>query len=782
MIGSVISHYRVVEKLGEGGMGVVYKAEDTKLHRSVALKFLPQEYTRDPEAKRRFIQEAQAASALDHPNICNVHEIDETKDGRLFIAMTCYEGELLSTAIARGGLNVADAVGIARQAASGLAKAHERGIVHRDVKPANIFVTRDGLTKILDFGLAKLATQPGLTRIGTTIGTVAYMSPEQARGEDVDERSDIWSLGAVLYEMATGRKPFAGEHEQAIVYSILNQNPEPIDRLVPGAPKSLDRIVSKALAKNPGERYRRMSDFAVDLELLGESLRASAAFRPAAKPGASGRASRRRLWIAFGAVAVAAILALVLGRLYFSKPPEKPINSLAVIPFQDMSADPGQEYFSDGMTEAIIKELSQIRALRVISRTSVMRYKKTDKPLPEIARELGVDAVVEGSVLRAGNEVRITAQLIAAHPERHLWSQDFTRTIENVLVLQSDVAQAIAREIRVTVTPDEQERLTKARTVNPRAHEAYLRGMYLGHKSDPDDWYRSIQLFEKAIAADSTYARAYAGIAEIYDRLASAGFVRPNDAWPKVRTYVEKALALDPDLVEAWLSLAELKCYYDYDARSAERAFDRALELDPNHAMGLFWHGWFLGAFRGRFAEGIAEMKRAVSLDPLWPRIYFGLSYMYEAMGEYDSAHVYIDRIAEIDSNDAHIFVRKPDIYLRQGRYAEAIETAQRGIALGVTPCYESVAMAYALSGRPDEARATLAKLFEEIGGEYYPQLGIADVYAALGDREKALEYLGQWQQDRNFPLSPYFLPPWWKFMESDPRYREIMRKVSVQP
>ncbi len=778
MIGKTISHYRIVEKLGEGGMGVVYRAEDTRLKRAVALKFLPPELTRDPETKERFIQEARAASALDHPNICNIHEIDETNEGRIFIAMACYEGEVLQSLIERRELGLAGAVGIAGQIAKGLEKAHEKGIVHRDVKPANILVTNDGLAKILDFGLAKLATQSRLTRIGTTVGTAAYMSPEQARGEEVDERSDIWSLGAVLYEMATGRKPFAGEHEQAIIYSILNQTPEPVSRFEPGAPKALDRIVAKALAKNPAERYRTMSDLSADLDLLGESLRASAALRAASPRGVS----RRRLWIRLGAVAAAAALVFIVGRLRSPAPVEKPITSIAVLPFRNMSPDPEQEYFSDGMTEAIIKELSQIKALRVISRTSVMRYRNTEKLVPEIARELGVDAVVEGSVLKAGRDVRITAQLVAAHPEKHLWADDFTRALENVLLLQSEVAQAIAREIRITVTPLERERMARAGVVNPKAHEAYLRGRFFGHKSSLEDWRRSIRFFQRAIEEDSTYALAYAGMAELYDRLASAGFERPGDAWPKVRTYAEKALALDPHSVEGMLSLAELEYCYDWDNKSAEEHFKQALELDPNHATGRFWYGWFLFAVHGRFEEGIAEVKRAMSLDPFWPRMLFGLAYIYEAAGEYDSAFVYLERIAEIDSNDAHIFVRRPYIYLRQGRYAEAVEAAEDGIARGVIPNWEALAIAHALAGRTDKARESLAKLFEAIGDDYYSPYGIADVYAALGDRERALEYLERCYEERGFPLSPVFTPPWWDFLKADPRYREIMKKGGMEP
>jgi TolB-like protein/Tfp pilus assembly protein PilF len=774
MLGKTISHYRILEKLGEGGMGVVYKAEDTKLNRFVALKFLPPRVS-DDEATKRFVNEAHAVSALDHPNICAIYEIDQTADGQMFIVMPCYEGASLEAMIRQGPLGIEKAAGIASQVARGLAKAHERGIVHRDLKPGNILVTGDGLAKIVDFGLAKLVTQTKLTRLGTTLGTVRYMSPEQARGEEVDGRSDIWSLGAVLYEMVTGKPSFQGEHEQAIIYSILNETPEAVERLLPGAPKALQRIVRKALAKDPGKRYQRASDMADDLDLLRESVhdetKASAAHAVGAK--------RTRLWLVLVAVVVVGVLALVIGRRHFIKPGERPIKSVAVLPFQNLSADPGQEYFSDGMTEAIIKELSQIKALRVISRTSVMRYKNTDKMVPEIARELSVDAVVEGSVLKADHDVRITAQLIAAHPEKHLWADDFTRTLENVLLLQSEVAQAIAREIRVAVTPSEQERMARARVVNPEAHEAYLKGKYFWGKSMPSDWYKSMQYFQQAIDLDSTYALAYAGMAEAYDNLGSMGIRPPMEVWPKVKAYAEKALALDPALAEGILLMGDVKLCYDWDVKGGEEYYKRALELDPNLALAHFWYGFYLTS-QGIFKDGLAEMKRSLSLDPLSPVIMSTLAFGYAVAGEYDSAFAYVQRAEEIDSSDASIYEQKTTIYLRQGKYAEAIDEAKKGVARGITPCLQSLAEAYALSGQTGEARKTLSKLLESIGDGYYSPLYLAVIYCALGDREKVLECFEKGYEERDVSLiMPALAPPWCDFIKSDPRYQDIMKKVS---
>jgi TolB-like protein len=607
-----------------------------------------------------------------------------------------------------------------------------------------------------------------------------YMSPEQAKGEETDQRSDIWSLGVVLYEMVTGSPPFRGEHEQAIIYSIINQMPEPVGRLLPEAPKGLEQILSRALAKSPSDRYQRMSELAADLELLKESLRLEAV-----KVGTATRrrASKTRVWIGLGVVIAAVVLAAILGKMYYSKPQEKPITSIAVLPLRNLSADPGQDYFSDGMTEAIIKELSQIKALRVISMTSVMRYKNTQKTIPDIAHELGIDAVVEGSVLRADHDVRITAQLIAVHPEKHIWADDFTRTLENVMVLQSEVAQAIAREIKVVVTPQESARLAASRPVNPEAHEAYLKGNYFWGGMNVRNWYKSIEYFQQAIDKDSTYALAYAGMAKAYDTLGSMNAMRPREAWPKVRAYAEKALALDPSLAEGMLLMADVTFASDWDIKGAEAYYKRAIELDPNLALAHYWYGFYLTCL-GRFDEGIPEMKHGLHLDPLATPMMGSIARAYAIAGEYDSAFVYVQRAEEIDSNDPFIPNAKSWIYVLQGKYAEAIEEGKKAVS-GKAPLpfsFESLAAAYALSGQTDKARETLAELFESIGDGYYSPAFIATIYCALGDREKVFEYLEKAVEERDLSVvSPAYIPPWCDFVKSDPRYHEIMKKVGVE-
>ncbi|MGH9788829.1 MAG: protein kinase domain-containing protein, partial [Candidatus Acidiferrales bacterium] len=486
MIGQTVSHYRILEKLGGGGMGVVYKAEDLELGRSVALKFLPEELARDPQAVERFRREARAASALDHPNICTIYEIGE-HNGKPFIAMQYLDGLTLKHCIGSRPLKSVELLDLAMQITRGLEAAHEKGIVHRDLKPANIFVTERGQAKVLDFGLAKLlrptdertATE-SLTKAGVTPGTLPYMAPEQLRGEAVDGRTDLYAMGAVLYEMATGLRPFRAELPTELSSDILNKPPALPGRLNPDLPAELERIILKSLEKNPERRYQSAKELLIDLQRLAEPTTGVAAIP---EPTATGRSWRVWAGVGLAVVTVALVAAVSLNvgglreRLWGA--PERPtIESLAVLPLENMSRDAEQEYFVEGMHEALTAELSKVSALRVISRTSAVRYKNSDKPMPQIARELGVDALIEGSVLREGEQVRITVQLIHGPKDKHLWAESFQRELRNILALQGEVAQAIAHQIRAQVTPQEEARLVHAASVNPEAHEAYLHGQH----------------------------------------------------------------------------------------------------------------------------------------------------------------------------------------------------------------------------------------------------------------------------------------------------------------
>jgi len=749
MIGKTVSHYRILERLGEGGMGVVYKAEDLTLGRTIALKFLPPELTRDAAAKERFKHEARAASALDHPNICTIHEINETDDGQMFIAMACYEGETLKKKIERGPMDLDQAVRIAIQVGEGLAKAHSLGIVHRDIKPANVMITGDNVAKILDFGLAKLAGQVRLTKTSSTLGTVAYMSPEQAGGKEVDSRTDIWSLGVVLYEMIAARLPFKGEHEQAMMYSILNEDPAPLVSLRSEAPKEVLPILGKALAKEPGRRYQHMSEMLADLKSCEKKLEVASAASEAAKPRWT---KKRQLYLSAGLAVIIGLF--VVGKIYLFPPPRGPIDSIAVLPLQNLSGDPNQEYFSDGMTEALITELQKIRSLRVISRTSVMRYKKAQKLLPEIARELNVRAVVEGSVLREGDNVRVNVQLIQASPEKHLWAENFDRTMKSILALQSDVAQAIAREIRVVVTPDEQKRMASSRSVNPEAHEAYLKGRFYWNKRRGEDLKTAIGYFDQAIEKDPSYATAYAGLASTYVLLPEYAGLPPKEIMPKAEAAATKALELDSTLAEAHAVLGLIRYEFDWDWAGAESEFKRAIELDPNYPTAHHWYSSLLSRF-GRFDEALSESKRALELDPLSLVINENVGAILSSTGQFDKAIDQLKRALELDPNFSATHLDLGTTYARQGKYDEAIAEFRkvRELVGGGPFGLANLGYCYARVGKKSAAVKILNELFEFSKHGYSVSAEIASIYYGLGDKEKGFEWAEKAYQEREVRL-----------------------------
>jgi serine/threonine-protein kinase len=774
--GSVFAgKYKVLKELGRGGMGIVYKAEDIKLKRAVALKFLPPELTRDPDARERFIQEARAASALDHPNICTIHEIEDTEAGQMYIAMACYEGESLREKIARGPLDVEEATDIAIQIAQGLAKAHQKDIVHRDIKPANIMMTDEGVAKILDFGLAKLAGQVRLTRAGTTMGTVAYMSPEQARGEAVNHRTDIWSLGVVLYEMLTGELPFKGEYEQGLIHSILNDQLRRVTTVRKGIPPELERIIGKAMAKDAAERYQHAHDIELDLKSLRKRLETERAEKRPAKP----LSLKRKLSYAAGGLIVLLAI-LFVAKITIFKERQKSIDSIAVLPFQNLSADPEQEYFSDGITDALIAELSKIKALRVISRTSVMRYKKAEKPLPQIARELNVMAIIEGSVQRVQDEVRITAQLVRAAPEKHLWANSFTKNFKNILALQSEVAQAIAKEIDITMTAEERQRLAVSRPVDPEAHEAYLKGRFFINKFTEADIRKGIAYFEQAIARDPQYASAYTGMAEGYDNLISMYRVPPKEAQPIIKDLALKALSIDKSLAEAYAFIGDVELF-DWNWKAAEENFKHALELDPNYVTGHAYYAFFLMLMK-RFDEALSESQRALELDPLSLIANYGLTSMFWFTQQYDRAIAQAREILNIDPNPHLGYFYLGQSYLAKKMYAEAIAQFQKAIELGDLTSLTELAIAYVLSGNVMKAREILA----DPRTKDLPLSLLAVVYASLGEKDHALELLEKAFEKREMALlminaAPRGINPAVDSLLADPRFQALMKKAGLE-
>jgi serine/threonine protein kinase/tetratricopeptide (TPR) repeat protein len=776
MIGKTISHYRILEKLGEGGMGVVYKAEDTKLGRPVALKFLPPELTRDDEANKRFIQEARAASALDHPNICTVHEIDETNEGQTFIAMACYEGESLKAKIERGPLKLDEALEIATQTAQGLAKAHGEGIIHRDIKPANILVTKDGLVKIVDFGLAKLAGTKA-TKTGKTLGTAQYMSPEQARGENVDARSDIFSLGAVLYEMLTGRHAFPGEYEQAALYAILNQNPEPVTALRSGIPMEFERIVMKMLVKSPAERYQRLDDFLVDLRALKKQVESRG--EPIVRPRV--RSRRRGIAIAIAAAAVIVAVGALVMRSVFSHR-TGPIDSIAVLPLENLSGDPAQEYFADGMTEALITDLANIGALKVISRTSVMRFKDTKEPLPKIARELGVDAVIEGSVLLVGDRVRITAQLIEAQADRHIWAESYERNIRDILSLQQEVAREIAKAIKVALTPAEEATLTKAVQVDPKVHDLYLRGRYHWNKRTAEDLAKSIEYFQKVIEIDPRFALAYIALADAYTVIGNWGYRDPREMFALAKHYAEKALEIDSQLSQPYAVLAGVEIYLNFNWQEAERLYEEAIELNQNNATAHQWYAEFLSA-RGRQEEALAEIDKSLAIDPLSLIANQNRAVVLLREKRYNEALAQCRKTLDLDKEFRSVHLTAAYCYAGMGRFPDFVAELQEAMARDENGrrYADEAGRVFRQTGIEGLTRWMIKDIDEVSGTPYDSPYAKAQLHAMLGEKDQAIEWMKKAVEVRSPSVVTWKVDPAFDALRNDPRFMTVIREAGLE-
>jgi serine/threonine-protein kinase len=776
MIGKTISHYEILEKLGEGGMGVVYKAQDLELDRIVALKFLSPLLTADEVERKRFEHEARAVSALDHPNICTFYELGKTDNGQLFLAMAYYEGQTVREKIKEKPLPLSEALDIALGMAQGLSKAHEKGVTHRDIKSENIIITTDGGVKIMDFGLAKIAGASTLTKTGATLGTVPYMSPEQARGDKLDHRTDIWSFGMVLYEMITGRLPFKSDYNDAVIYSILNQDPEPVTALRTGVPMELERIISKCLEKNASDRYQHMDDIIVDLQKV-RRVSGEAEQKPPRRTRINIKWNK---WLRIGVSA--AIIALLLIFFFpFSKSPDLTIRSIAVLPLDNLSRDSEQEYFADGMTEALITDLAKISALRVISRTSVMLYKTRKKTIPEIAKELNVDAIVEGSVQRSGDRVRITAQLLHAPTDRHLWAESYERSMTDVLALQTELALAIAKEIRAKVTPQEETHLTSAPPVNKEAYELYLKGRYFWNKRTTEGIKKAIEQFQQAAEADPNYALAYVGLADCYAVLESYAGTPASEALPKAKAYAERALQLDETLAEAHGSLGITNDQL-WQFEEAEQEYKRAISLNPNYPTARQWYSAHLRTL-GRLDKALAEIKHAQELDPLSPVIRENVALTYLQMGDLDAAIAQARKIIELDSNYPGGHRSLGLVYLRQRRYPEAIAEFQKGVDLSGRASFQlsNLGYGYALAGKRAEALAIVKELEERYAKREASELHIAPVYSGLGKKDQAFAWLEKAFQTRSSQLRWTTAWPFFDSLRGDPRYIDLLQRVGLQ-
>jgi len=747
MVGKTISHYKILEKLGEGGMGVVYKAEDTTLKRAVALKFLPPGSTRDPDAKERFVREAQAASALEHPNICNIHEIDETEDGQLFICMACYEGVSLREKISRKPLELQEALDIAVQVAEGLAEAGASGIVHRDIKPGNILLTERGRVKIVDFGLAKLAGATRLTVAGTTMGTAAYMSPEQVRGEEVDHRSDIWSLGAVLYEMVTGSPPFGGETELTVMYSIMNAPPERMSSARSGVPPELERIVERMLARDLSDRYADAADVADELRAL---------------------LPERRISTSLGAPE--------------TRVSSLPVPSIAVMPFADMSADGDQEYFCDGMAEEIMNALTHIEGLRVVARTSAFAFKGQREDIREIGRKLKVNTLLEGSVRKSGTRMRVTAELVEVQDGFRLWSERYDRDIEDVFAIQDEISLAVVDKLRVRLVSGDRERMLRRHTEDPEALSLCLKGRYFWNKRTEENLRRAIDHYERAIARDPDYALAYSGIADCYVVLPDYSSVPPRVACPKARDAALRALGLDDLLAEAHATLALVRTVFDWDWPGAEREFRRAIDLNPSYATARCWYALYL-MWMGRTEESLVEMEAARELDPLSLVIGRNLAQICIFARKYDQAIDVLRSTLEMDSSFPVAHVLMGEAYAHKSMKDEAVAEfrLEKSLSDGFSPGIDTrIGSAYIRLGMREEAEEVMRALAEQAAKAYVKPSDLAEVLFSLGEADRAFECLEQAIEQRDKGVLGLRVYPVYDDVREDPRFASLLARMGL--
>ena len=781
-----LGRYEVKFQLGAGGMGEVYLAEDTQLGRRVAIKILPPEAVSDEHARKRLVREARAAATLDHPNICSIHEVGE-EGGRSFIAMQYVEGDLLDVRMKRKPLELLESLVIAAQVADALAEAHAHSIIHRDIKPSNIIVDTRGQVKVMDFGLAKIVagaidgeaeTHSLLTTPGALLGTVPYMSPEQVRGEVLDARSDIFSLGVVLYEILSGRQPFASESVAASASAILTLEPPPLARFVPDTPDELQRIVRKCLEKDRKRRYQSARDLSIDL--LNLQRRSDAGAITAEKSTVQPRSNLRRLLFIALPLAVLAVVGITV---YLLPLRGEAIDSIAVLPFVNVNADPDMEYLSDGVTESLTNSLSQVPRLRMIAHSSVFRYKGKEIDPQTVGRELGVRAILLGRVTQRGDNLSISAELVDARDNSRIWGEQYSRKLADILQVQEEISREISDKLRLKLTGEEQNLVAKRYTENVEAYQLYLRGRYYWNQRNEESLRRGVDYFQQAIDKDPHFALAYSGMADSYSALGSVGIsaLPPREAMVKMKLAAQKALGLDDTLAEAHTSLADAKFRGDWDWSGAEREFKRALELKPNYAEGHQWYSQYLVAM-GRYEESIAEGKRAQQLDPVSPGISRSLAFDYYLAHRYDQAIEEYQRALELDPNFFFAHWLLGLAYANRSMFEQAIAESQKAVELsGHGPgALGSLGHVYAASGRRDEAQQVLGELKELAKRRYVSPYSVAAIYALLGDKDAAFEWLEKAYSDGAYGMLFLKSEPAWDGLRSEPRFQDVMRRVGL--
>lgn len=798
--GAVLGPYRIEGPLGGGGMGEIFRATDTRLNRPVAIKTLPTHLALDQQMRARFAREARAVAALAHPHICTLYDVG-SYDEVDFLVMEYLEGDTLATRLANGPLPLDLALAHATEIASALDHAHRHGIIHRDLKPANVMLTTGG-AKLLDFGVAKFRPGAGagdVTRVspavrtsgvgtpgshesvdaqitdgGTILGTLRYMAPEQVRGEEVDARSDLFSLGAVLYEMLTGTKAFDEETVAGIRTAILEREVIPVSSLQPLVPPALEAVVRRCLAKDRDNRWRTADEVLDELKQVFESTRLA-------------RSRTREAWRLAAGVMATTIAGLAVwlfagGTQRLVTPPAAPqIRAVAVLPLEDLSGDPEQEYFADGMTEQLIADLATINDLRVISRTSVMYYRNTPKPVPTIARELRVDGIIEGTIVRDGDRVRVTAKLIRGSSGQVLWAQNFERELRDVMVLQREMARTITREVGITLTPQQEARLTSARPINPEAHQQVLLGRHHATRGTEDGLRRSVQYFETAIKIDPGNASAHAGLADAYTGL-NGFYMDPLDAMPKARRAVDTALRLDESLAQAHAALGYIHLVYDWDGPAAERQLLRALDLNPTLASARLSYAAFLTS-QARYEEAVNEIRRAVDLDPTSGRTHtFGTLFMMFAR-RYEEAIELARRGLEFEPDFGFTLAFQGVAYAQLGRIDEAVDNLQKAAELDKSPTIRALqAHVLAVAGQKAKAREIVRQVEEEMQHRYFCPYEIGTVYVSLGDQDTANTWFRKGIRGRADCMAWLGIEPWLDPFRSDSRYPHLLREIGLDP
>jgi serine/threonine protein kinase/Flp pilus assembly protein TadD len=762
MIGETILHYKILNKLGQGGMGIVYLAEDTKLGRKVALKFLPQRISADSEAKARFEIEARAAAALNHPNIATIHSIEET-DNEMFIVMEYIKGKELKDIVethSNASLQREEIIKIATQIADGLEAAHKEGITHRDIKSGNIMITESGIVKIMDFGLAKVKGGSKVTQMGSTVGTIDYMSPEQTRGDEVDNRADIWSLGVVIYEMLTGKMPFRGDYNQAIIYSILNEEPQPAGKTDEG----LEHIISKALKKDPEERYQKAGEMAEELRTINQG----------------GDIKRTKTmesklpWILAGSALI--VIAIVLYLFMHSSKGAKTtgtIKTIAVLPFANISSDPNQEYISDGLSEELISVLEKNPKLRVTARTSSFYFKGKNVDLKTIASKLDVKNILEGSVQKAGDNLRISADLINVETDATLWSNTYNGTMNNIFALQDSISGNVAEALNVALLG--KEAVNPEQKTDPVAYNNYLLGNHFYDLQGKENWEKAVSYYEKALSIDSTYAPAWVGLSAVHSQQADIGYVPVDEGYTKARNEAEKALELNSNSADAYARIGWIKIAYDWDWKGADEAYKKGLELEPGNA-NVINGGARLAAVLGRFDEAIKLERRAVEINPVSYGAYGNLGFYAWYAGLLVESIAASRKALEINPQYPEIHLIIGRVYLEEGKPDSALMEIKKETEAGWKT--DGLALVYYAMGKKKDADDELAELIK--GYSDASAFQIAEIYAYRGEKDKAYDWLERAYKQRDGGCSQIVGDPLMRNIVKDPRYAAFMKKMKL--